>query len=130
MQSRVGPPPHGGVPAVGPREFLRVYDIYRRCFTFRGEEFDIPTPLGDVHVQVPAGSQTGSVLTVRGKGLPSLSRGGLGDLHIRLQVWTPKNLSVEQQELFRSLAELEGDPPGDESLGRRFWNRVRETFNG
>lgn len=94
------------------------------------EEFDIPTPLGDVHVRVPAGSQTGSVLTVRGKGLPSLSRGGLGDLHIRLQVWTPKNLSVEQQELFRSLAELEGDPPGDESLGRRFWNRVRETFNG
>ena len=42
MQSRVGPPPHGGVPAVGPREFLRVYDTHRRCFTFRGEEFDIP----------------------------------------------------------------------------------------
>jgi len=42
MQSRVGPPPHGGVPAVGPREFLRLYDTHRRCFTFRGEEFDIP----------------------------------------------------------------------------------------
>ncbi len=94
------------------------------------EEFDIPTPLGNVHVRVPAGSQTGSVLTVRGKGLPSLSRGGLGDLHVRLQVWTPTNLSREQEELFRSLAELEGDPPSDESLGRRFWNHVKETFSG
>ena len=42
VDSSIGPTPHGGVPAVGPREFQRVYDTYRRCFTFRGEEFDIP----------------------------------------------------------------------------------------
>lgn len=93
-------------------------------------EFVVPTPLGDVPVKVPAGSQTGSVLTVRGKGLPSLSRGGRGDLHVRLQVWTPTSISAEQEELFRRLEELEGEPPGDESLGRRFWNRMKEAFGG
>ncbi len=93
-------------------------------------DFVVPTPLGDVAVRVPAGSQTGSVLTVRGKGLPSVSHGGHGDLHVRLQVWTPKHLSDEQQSLFRQIAELEGDPPGDESVGRRFWSRMKEAFGG
>ena len=94
------------------------------------EDFVVPTPLGDVPVKVPSGSQTGSVLTVRGEGLPSLSRGGRGDLHVRLQVWTPTHLTREQEELFKQLADLEGDPPGDESIGRRFWNRMREAFGG
>ena len=93
-------------------------------------EFVVPTPLGDVDVQVPAGSQTGSVVTIRGKGLPSVSHGGHGDLHVRLQVWTPSDLSEEQRALFMQVAELEGDPPGDESLGRRFWSRMKEAFGG
>jgi molecular chaperone DnaJ len=94
------------------------------------DEFVIPSPLGEETVSVPAGSQTGFVLTVRGKGLPSLSRGGRGDLHVRLQVWTPKHLSQDQEELFRRLRELEGEPPADERLGRRFWNRMKEAFGG
>ena len=94
------------------------------------DEFVVPSPLGEETIIVPAGSQTGSVLTLRGKGLPSLSRGGRGDLHVRLQVWTPKQLTNEQEELFRQLRELEGEPPGDESLGRRFWSRMKEGFGG
>ncbi len=93
-------------------------------------EFVVPTPLGDERVKVPAESQTGSVLTLRGKGLPSLSRGGRGDLHIRLQVWTPANLTPEQEDLFRKLRESEGEPPADEGLGRRFWSRMKEAFGG
>ncbi len=93
-------------------------------------EFIVPTPLGDERVEVPAGSQTGSVLMLSGKGLPSLSRGGRGDLHVRLQVWTPTNLAPEQEDLFRKLRESEGEPPADESLGRRFWSRMKEAFGG
>ena len=93
-------------------------------------EFDIQTPVATVKVRVPAGSQSGSVLTVRGEGLPSLSRGGRGDLHVRLRVWTPASLNSQQEELFRTLATMEGEPPGDESSGRRFWNRMKEAFGG
>lgn len=93
-----------------------------------GAEFTISTFEEEIQVKVPPGTQTGSVLTVRGKGLPSLSSGARGDLHVRIHVWTPTGLDDEQQALFRQLSEIEGEPPGDESLGRRFWNRVKEAL--
>ncbi len=96
-----------------------------------GFEIVVPSPLGDIDVQIPPGTQSGSVITVQGEGLPSLNRGGRGDIHVRIQVWTPKRLSPEQEDLFQKLAEIEGDPPdGDESFGRKFWNRMKEALGG
>jgi DnaJ-class molecular chaperone len=51
-------------------------------------------------------------------------------LHVRVQVWTPERLTPEQAELFRRLRELENEMPEGESLGRRFWNRMREALGG
>lgn len=93
-----------------------------------GDEYQVDTPLGAETVKVPPGAQSGAVITLRGKGLPSVNRGGRGDLHIRVRVWTPTHLTGEQEELFRQLAKIEGDPPGEESLGRRFWNRMKEAL--
>jgi molecular chaperone DnaJ len=93
-----------------------------------GHEIEVATPLEEVIVKVPPGTQAGSVVTLGGKGLPSLSRGGRGDLHVRIQVWTPTHVTDEQRALFEELAEHEGEPPGDESLGRRFWNRMKEAL--
>lgn len=93
-----------------------------------GEDFTVKTPLGDEKVHLPAGTQSGAVLSKRGKGLPSLGRGGRGDLLVRVQVWTPTKLSSEEEELFRKLGEVEGEPPSEESLGRRFWNRMKEAL--
>ncbi|HEX9581054.1 MAG TPA: molecular chaperone DnaJ [Gemmatimonadales bacterium] len=93
-----------------------------------GADVTVPIPGGTVPVPVPPGTQSGTVLTVRGKGLPVLGRQSRGDLHVRVQVWTPERLTGEQADLFRRLSELEGDPPQGESLGRRFWNRMREAL--
>lgn len=93
-----------------------------------GADFTVPTPYGEEQVGVPAGTQSGTVLTVKGKGLPRLNDGRKGDLHIRIQVWTPTRLSQELRELLEALSEVEGDPPKDESLGRRFWNKFKEAF--
>lgn len=93
-----------------------------------GGEFAVPTPYGDETVRIQGGVQSGTVLSLRGKGLPSLNDGRRGSLHIRLQVWTPPRLTPEMQVLFQQLAEHEGEPPKDESLGQRFWNKVKETF--
>src|SRR5262245_35859809 len=79
-----------------------------------GAEFTVPHPEGPVKVKVPDGTQAGTVITVRGKGFPSVNHGRRGDLHVRVQVWTPTSLSAEQQELFRRVGELEGKPPTDE----------------
>jgi molecular chaperone DnaJ len=93
-----------------------------------GHEFEIPTPYGDEPLETPAGIQSGTILTVRGKGLPNLNDGRRGVLHVRVQVWTPTKVSPEMDELFGRLAELEGDPPSEEGLGRRIWNRMKEAF--
>jgi len=96
-----------------------------------GHEVSVPGPLGKVPVSIPPGTQSGAVITVHGEGIPSLNRGGRGDLHVRVQVWTPKRLNTEQEALFRQLAEIEGEPPEEEEgLGRKFWNRMKEALGG
>ena len=93
-----------------------------------GGEFTVPLPEGTLTAKVPAGIQSGSIVTVRGKGLPSVGNGRRGDLHLRIQVWTPTDLSKDQEGLFRELSKHETRPPQDEGVGRRIWNRMKETL--
>ena len=93
-----------------------------------GHDFVIPTPYGDETVEVPAGTQSGTILTIRGRGLPNLNDGRRGSLHVRTQVWTPTKMSQELGEFFEQLAAMEGDPPTEDGLGRRIWNRMKEAF--
>ncbi|HYL30004.1 MAG TPA: molecular chaperone DnaJ [Gemmatimonadales bacterium] len=90
-----------------------------------GGEFHVPTPYGEERVRVPAGTQTDTVLRLKGKGLPALGQHGTGDLMIRVHVWTPEKLTEEQERLFRELAKLEGEPPR-RSPG--FWSKLKEAL--
>ena len=94
-----------------------------------GGEFKVPTPDGaEAVLKVPAGTQSGAVLTLRGRGLPGLNDGRKGSLHVRIQLWTPARLTAEQEALFRKLAGMEAGMPRDESLGRKLWERMREAL--
>lgn len=93
-----------------------------------GQEVDVPTVYGDEKVKIPAGVQGGDVLTLRGKGLPHLGGGGRGDQHVRIHVWTPTELSPEQRELFRQLAEVEGPVPSRRRGGKNLWERMKDAF--
>jgi molecular chaperone DnaJ len=95
-----------------------------------GADFEIQTPGGIVKVRVAPGTQSGTVLTVRGKGLPVLNSGRVGDLHVRVRVWTPTKLPGEVEALFQKLAEVEGEPPAAERPGKRFWERMKEALGG
>ena len=90
-----------------------------------GGEFTVPTPFGEESITVPAGTQTGTVFRLKGKGIPHLGQAGAGDLHVRCHVWTPERLSSEQERLFRELAALEGEPP-QRSGG--FWAKLKEAL--
>jgi len=78
-------------------------------------------------VSVPAGTATGRVLRLHGKGLPSL-RGGSGDLMVRLVVWVPTRLNVEERRLLEQLGRSEGfKPPGP---SKSLFERVKDAFGG
>jgi molecular chaperone DnaJ len=107
--------------------------IYHLAVSFSqaalGGQFSVPTADGgSAAVDLRAGAQSGTVVTLRGKGLPSVSNGRPGDLHVRVHVWTPTDLSPEQLELFRRLAAVEGKPPAQEGAGRRMWDRMKEAL--
>ena len=69
-----------------------------------GTMVKIDTFDGEVELQVPAGSQTGDVIPVKGKGFGRLRQSGRGDLLVAIQVKTPSKLDSKQKELFRTLA--------------------------
>ncbi len=92
-----------------------------------GGDVDIPTPYGSAPLKVQPGTQTGTIYRLRGKGLPRIGDSGRGDLHVRVQVWTPMHLTDAQEHVFQELQKVEGEPPAD-SLGRGFWNKIREAF--
>lgn len=94
-----------------------------------GDEVDVPTVTGTARLSVPPGTQSGQTLRLRGEGLPHLEGGGRGDLLVRVAVWTPDNLTAEQEALFRSLRAVEDPAPERVERGRRgFWSRVKEAF--
>ncbi len=92
-----------------------------------GTELTVPTPWGDESVRIDPGTQAGTILRLKGRGLPHLGSGKRGDLHVRIGIWTPERLSGEMEELFRRLAQVEGEPPAAKG-GRSFWDRMKEAL--
>ena len=90
-----------------------------------GGAFVVPTATGEDRVTIAPGTQTGTIIRLKGKGLPHLGQDGKGDLHVRIHVWTPESLSADQERLFKEMAKIEGAPPKRSS---GFWSRVKEAL--
>jgi molecular chaperone DnaJ len=92
-----------------------------------GDDIDVPTLEGATQkVQVKAGVQSGEVMTLRGKGINHLRGNGRGDMHIHIQVETPRKLNSEQKKLLQQLAESMGE---DEGGGKGLFARVKDALS-
>jgi len=99
-----------------------------------GGEIQVPT-LGDPEtVKVPEGTQTGTTLRLKGKGMPDVNGRGHGDLFATIQVRTPKKLNKEQRKLLEQLAavlpkeKLEPRARDEEEHERNLFDRVKDMF--
>ncbi|MEX2172785.1 MAG: molecular chaperone DnaJ [Pirellulaceae bacterium] len=72
-----------------------------------GAMIEVPTLSGPFELTLPAGSQSGSVLRIRGRGMPDPRGGSPGDLHVQAVIEVPKKLTLRQEQLLRELAEVE-----------------------
>lgn len=91
-----------------------------------GGEIFVPTLQGQSSLKIPAGTQSGKVFKVKGKGLPRLHRSGHGDLLVQVIVWVPTGLSAEDKRTLEQLAQSETfkPPQGDKT----FFGKLRETL--
>lgn len=93
-----------------------------------GGEIEVPTiDGGRSKVKVPAGSQSGRQMRLRGKGMPALRGGGQGDMLIELAVETPVNLTARQKELLR---EFDRIGAGNHPEGTTFFDKVKSFWDG
>jgi molecular chaperone DnaJ len=93
-----------------------------------GADIVIPLVTGEMMLRIPASTQSGQVFHLRGRGLPRVNGGGTGDLHVRVQLWTPQDLTDEEKQIIGRLGELQPGVPVAEKGGKGFWAKMKETL--
>jgi molecular chaperone DnaJ len=92
-----------------------------------GDKLTVPTLDGDETLTVPAGTQTGEVFKLRGKGVPHLRRNGRGDQLVLVHVLTPTKLSKKQKDLLTELSKTLGKEVVHQPE-RGLFDKVREAI--
>ena len=91
-----------------------------------GADVEVPAVVGEVSLRIPKGTQSGQVFHLRGRGLPRVNAGGVGDLHVRVQIWTPDAVGEEEEALLRQLSAMSAHPPATRSKG--IWAKMKEAL--
>ena len=94
-----------------------------------GTSKEIDTVTGKVRIKVDAGVQSGKILRLRGKGIPSINGYGKGDLLVHVNVWTPKTLSKQQRDFFETMQNDEHFQPKPDSSDKSFFEKVKDMFS-
>ena len=102
--------------------FVSVLDAITGC------EAEIPTIDGKLRIKVAPGTQSGTVLRLRGKGVPDVNGYGAGDMMVAVNVWIPKNLTSEEKKLIEKLKSSSSFDPKPSSDDNSFFDRLRGKF--
>ena len=94
-----------------------------------GTSKEIDTVSGKVRIKVESGVQSGKILRLRNKGIPSLNSYGTGDLLVHVNVWTPKELSKEQRQFFEKMSNDDNFEPKPEKDDKSFFEKVKDMFS-
>lgn len=105
------------------------YDLYVDLSeAILGVSKEVETVTGKVKIKIDGGTQSGKILRLKGKGLPSLDRYGNGDFLIHINVWTPQELNKEQKEFFVKMQGDENFAPSPKKSDKSFFEKVKDMF--
>jgi molecular chaperone DnaJ len=93
-----------------------------------GTTLTLATLDGTERVEIKPGTQSGAVITLRGKGVPRLRSANRGDVHVHVEVRTPTRLDEAQERLLRELAELRNEDIGAGGSRGGLFSKVRDAF--
>jgi molecular chaperone DnaJ len=91
-----------------------------------GADVEVPTVSASVTLHVPPRTESGQVFHLKGRGLPRVNASGVGDLHVRLQLFTPEEMTPEEETLIKRLGEIQKAPLQRRAKG--FWSKIKESL--
>ncbi len=94
-----------------------------------GTSVEVPTIGGKVKIKIPAGTQSGKIFRLKGKGLPSVQSYDTGDQLIHVNVWTPKKLNNEEKKLLEKLREMPNFKPQPGKSEKGFFDKMKDYFS-
>ena len=106
------------------------YDLYISfAEAVLGVSKEIDAVNGKVRIKLEDGIQSGKILRLKGKGIPSINNYGVGDLLVHVNVWTPKELNKEQRQFFEKALTDENFIPNPEKSDKSFFEKVKDMFS-
>ena len=106
------------------------YDLYVSMpDAVLGGSKEIQTVGGKVRIKIEPGLQSGKILRLRNKGIPSINGYGSGDLLVHVNVWTPKTLNKNQKNFFESMKDDDHFNPKPEKSDKSFFDTVKDMFS-
>ncbi|WP_298883934.1 molecular chaperone DnaJ [uncultured Polaribacter sp.] len=106
------------------------YDLYVNFSeAVLGVSKEVVTVTGKVKIKIDSGTQSGKILRLKGKGLPSIERYGNGDFLIHINVWTPQELNKEQKQFFEKMTDNENFKPSPNKSDKSFFEKVKDMFS-
>lgn len=113
------------------RDGLNVaYDLYISIpDAIFGANVEVPTIDGRAKIKIPAGTQSGKIFRLKGKGFPAVNSYEKGDQLIHVNVWTPQNVNSEEKSMMEKLQQSDNFQPKPDKNERSFFDKVREIFS-
>lgn len=106
-----------------------IYDLYVSFVDASlGTSLEVPTIDGSVKIKIDAGTQSGKILRLRGKGIPDINGYGKGDQLIHVNIWTPKDLTEQEKNILNSLKDSPNFKPQPGKSEKSFFERMKEFF--
>ncbi|MDX1937902.1 MAG: molecular chaperone DnaJ [Flavihumibacter sp.] len=113
------------------RDGLNVaYDLYISIpDAVFGTNVEVPTIDGRAKIKIPAGTQSGKIFRLKGKGFPAVNSYEKGDQLIHVNVWTPQHLNAEEKTMMEKLSQSANFKPQPEKSDKSFFDKMRELFS-
>ena len=94
-----------------------------------GTQVEVPTIDGRAKIKIPAGTQSGKIFRLKGKGFPAVNSYEKGDQLIQVSVWTPQQLNTEEKAALEKLSHSPNFKPHPEKSDKNFFDKIKEMFS-
>ncbi len=113
------------------REGLNVaYELYLSfADVVFGTQVEVPTIDGRAKIKIPAGTQSGKIFRLKGKGFPAVNSYEKGDQLIHVSVWTPQNLSADEKASMEKLGHSPNLKPQPDKNDKGFFDKIKDMFS-